>query len=279
MNAVQFLFTKMHGLGNDFIMLDLISQNAKLLAKHVRKLADRRRGIGCDQVLTAEPPESPDADFRCRIYNANGSEAEQCGNGVRCLAVFVRDRHLTTRQRLRVETPGGIVELEVLKDRQVRVNMGAPRLAPADIPFLRDQRADEYTLALPDRSLQIGALSMGNPHAVSLVDDIDTAPVAELGPQIERHGDFPKQVNAGFMQVLSREEIRLRVHERGVGETPACGSGACAAVVVGRLRGLLDETVTARLPGGALEISWAGEGQAVMMTGPATKVFDGRILA
>ena len=279
MNAMQFLFTKMHGLGNDFVMLDLISQNAKLLAKHVRKLADRRRGIGCDQVLTAEPPESPDADFRCRIYNANGSEAEQCGNGVRCLAVFVRDRQLTTRQRLRVETPGGIVELEVLKDRQVRVNMGAPRLAPADIPFLRDQRADEYTLALPDRSLQIGALSMGNPHAVSLVDDIDTAPVAELGPQIERHGDFPKQVNAGFMQVLSREEIRLRVHERGLGETPACGSGACAAVVVGRLRGLLDETVTARLPGGALEISWAGEGQAVMMTGPATKVFDGRILA
>ncbi len=270
-------FTKMHGLGNDFVMLDLISQRCKLRASHVRKLADRRLGIGCDQVLVVEPPENPDVDFRYRIYNADGREVEQCGNGARCIASFVRDRKLTAKDHIRVQTSNGIIELRVRKDMQIEVDMGAPLLEPAQVPFRADARAADYPLKLGDRELRIGAVSMGNPHAVTLVDFIETAAVAELGPLIEHHPDFPEQVNAGFMQVISAQEIKLRVFERGVGETRACGSGACAAVVAGRIQGLLDEQVAVHLCGGDLQIAWAGEGHPVIMTGPTTKVFEGSV--
>ncbi|MCZ6829623.1 MAG: diaminopimelate epimerase [Gammaproteobacteria bacterium] len=270
-------FTKMHGLGNDFVVLDLISQRFKLRARHVRKLADRRRGIGCDQVLVVEPPRNPDADFRYRIYNADGSEVEQCGNGARCFAKFVRDHKLTTRTRLVVETNTGILHLKTRRDRQVEVDMGAPELEPAAIPYAAAQRADQYILSVADTELVIAVVSMGNPHAVTVVTDTSTAPVAELGPLIEHHPDFPQQVNAGFMQIVSPRSIKLRVHERGVGETQACGSGACAAVVAGRQQGLLEERVQVDLPGGALQITWAGEGHPVIMTGPATTVFEGTV--
>ena len=270
-------FTKMHGLGNDFVMLDLISQRCKLRSSHIRKLADRKRGVGCDQVLVVEAPQNPDVDFRYRIFNADGREVEQCGNGARCFAQFVRDRKLTARENIVVETSTGIMRMQVLDRKNVCVDMGVPELTPQKIPFQRDEQAPEYTLDLPGRSLQIGAVSMGNPHAVTVVDSCEQAPVQELGPQVEKHPDFPQQVNAGFMEVRSRGEIQLRVFERGVGETEACGSGACAAVVAGRVQGLLDEQVTVQLLGGELEISWAGEGQAVMMTGPTARVFEGSI--
>lgn len=270
-------FTKMHGLGNDFVMLDLVTQRCTLRPAHIRKLADRRLGIGCDQVLVVEAPQDPEMDFLYRIYNADGREVEQCGNGARCFARFVRDRKLTTRDHLRVQTCNGIMEMQVLDNSRVAVNMGTPVLEPAAIPFRAGQRAASYTLQLANREVLIGAVSMGNPHAVLLVDDVDTAPVAELGPIIERHTDFPQQVNVGFMQVLSTSEIRLRVFERGVGETLACGSGACAAVVAGREQGLLAAQVLVHLTGGELEIAWAGESHAVMMTGPTTRVFEGSI--
>lgn len=270
-------FTKMHGLGNDFVMLDLISQRCKLRPGHIRKLADRRRGIGCDQVLVIEPPEDPDVDFRYRIYNADGREVEQCGNGARCVARFVRDRRLTSKHEIRVETCNGVMDLRVREDKLVEVNMGAPILDPASIPFRAPAQASDYSLQLADTSLRIGAVSMGNPHAVTVVDNVATTAVEDLGPLIERHPDFPEQVNAGFMQVVHPGEIHLRVFERGVGETQACGSGACAAVVAGRLLGLLDEQVTVHLVGGDLEIAWVGESHPVMMTGPATRVFEGSV--
>jgi diaminopimelate epimerase len=270
-------FTKMHGLGNDFVMLDLISQRCNLRAGHIRKLADRRRGIGCDQVLVIEAPEDPDVDFRYRIYNADGREVEQCGNGARCVARFVRDRRLTSKQEIRVETRNGVMDLRVREDKLVEVNMGAPILDPALIPFKAAAQARDYPLELADTSLRICAVSMGNPHAVTLVDTVAEAPVEELGPLIEQHPDFPEQVNTGFMQVVHPGEIHLRVFERGVGETQACGSGACAAVVAGRLLGLLEEQVSVHLAGGDLEIAWAGESHPVMMTGPVTRVFEGSI--
>jgi diaminopimelate epimerase len=274
---VRLKFTKMQGLGNDFVIVDLVSQRCNLRARHIRKLADRRLGVGCDQVLLVEPPQNPDVDFRYRIFNADGREVEQCGNGARCVARFVRDRRLTHHSRIVVETAGGHMTLRVRKDKQVEVDMGIPRFEPPDIPFEASGRATTYALDVAGRQVEISALSIGNPHAVMLVDDVDEAPVRELGPLVEAHPRFPQQVNAGFMQVLSRQEIRLRVFERGVGETRACGSGACAAVVAGRIRGLLDEKVTVHLTGGDLEIIWAGESQPVMMTGPATRVFEGSI--
>lgn len=270
-------FTKMHGCGNDFVVLDLISQRFQLKERHIRKLADRHFGIGCDQVLVVEPPADPDVDFRYRIYNADGGEVEQCGNGARCFAKFVRDNRLTGKDLLRVETRAGIIELEITRNKNVRVNMGVPRLNPADIPFRAAARAPAYPLRVDAQSYEIGAVSMGNPHAVLLVDDVATAPVATLGPKLEAHPDFPQRVNAGFMQVLSRSEINLRVFERGAGETLACGTGACAAVVSGQLRGLLDNEVQVNLPGGSLSIEWHGEGRPVMMTGPATTVYEGQI--
>lgn len=270
-------FTKMHGLGNDFVMLDLISQRCTLRSGHIRKIADRRRGIGCDQVLAIEAPEDPDVDFRYRIYNADGREVEQCGNGARCVARFVRDRRLTSKQDIRVETCKGVMDLRVREDKLIEVNMGAPTLDPASIPFNAVTQATDYELELAGTLLRICAVSMGNPHAVTLVDNVADAPVEELGPLIERHPDFPEQVNAGFMQIVHPGEIHLRVFERGVGETQACGSGACAAVVAGRLLGLLEEQVKVHLVGGDLEIAWVGESHPVIMTGPATRVFEGSV--
>jgi diaminopimelate epimerase len=274
---VLLRFTKMHGLGNDFVVLDLITQSLQLDGRLIRFLADRHRGVGCDQVLVVEPPTDPEMDFRYRIFNQDGSEAQQCGNGARCIAKFIRDRRLSAKRRLRVETLGGPISLTAGKGNVVTVSMGVPRLAPQEIPFEAARQAASYTLEACGQRVEIGAVSMGNPHAVLVVDDVDTAPVATLGPAIEAHPDFPERTNVGFMQLLARNEIRLRVFERGVGETMACGSGACAAVVAGRVRGLLDERVRVNLPGGFLQIEWRGPGEPLMMTGPATTVFDGQI--
>ena len=274
-------FTKMHGLGNDFVVIDAVSQSVTITPELARKLGDRRFGVGCDQILVVEPPNQADVDFGYRIFNQDGSEVEQCGNGARCFAKFVRDRRLTGKNTIRVETACGIIELEVQGDNQVRVNMGIPILEPEKIPFIADAISTNYNIDVAEhgesKTLSISAVSMGNPHAVLKVDDTDTAPVAILGPAIESHTCFPQRVNAGFMQVLNRNEINLRVYERGAGETLACGTGACAAVVAGQLQDLLDSPVTVNLPGGSLVIEWPGKGQPVIMTGPATTVFHGRI--
>ena len=274
-------FTKMHGLGNDFVVIDAVSQSVTITPELARKLGDRRFGVGCDQILVVEPPNQADVDFGYRIFNQDGSEVEQCGNGARCFAKFVRDRRLTGKNTIRVETACGIIELEVQGDNQVRVNMGVPILEPEKIPFIADAINTNYSIDVAEhdesKTLSISAVSMGNPHAVLKVDDTDTAPVATLGPEIESHTRFPQRVNAGFMQVLNRNEINLRVYERGAGETLACGTGACAAVVAGQLQDLLDSPVTVNLPGGSLVIEWPGKGQPVIMTGPATTVFHGRI--
>lgn len=270
-------FTKMHGLGNDFVVLDLVTQRFKITEKHIRKLADRRFGIGCDQVLLVEIPQNPEVDFRYRIFNGDGIEVEQCGNGARCFAKFVRDKKLTGKSKIRVETNTGIIELSMTEDRQVRVNMGKPELEPAQIPFNAAQRSLLYPLDVDGEQLSIGAVSMGNPHAVLQVDNVEHAPVERLGPAIECHPRFPQKVNAGFMQVVNSKKIRLRVYERAAGETLACGTGACAAVVSGQLQGLLDQRVTVALAGGELTIEWRGEGHPVIMTGPASSVFEGQI--
>jgi diaminopimelate epimerase len=270
-------FTKMHGAGNDFVVIDLVSQRYKLRTRDVRKLADRHFGVGCDQVLVVEPPGRPDVDFRYRIFNADGGEVEHCGNGARCFARFVREKQLTAKRVIKVEAACGILELRMRNRSEVEVQMGVPRFEPEAIPLRAPARAASYPLQLQDEALEIGAVSMGNPHAVLRVNDTRTADVARLGPLIEAHPDFPQRVNAGFMQVLSRQAIKLRVYERGAGETLACGTGACAAVVYGINRGWLDDLVTAELPGGKLTISWAGEGQPVIMTGPTEVVFEGSI--
>jgi diaminopimelate epimerase len=270
-------FTKMHGIGNDFVVFDAVRQQVQLDATAIRRLADRRFGVGCDQVLLVEPPRLPGADFHYRIFNADGSEVEQCGNGARCFARFVRDRGLTDKDEIPVGTAAGLIRLFVEPDGRIRVDMGVPILEPALIPFLADGESPTYELDLDGETLTIGAVSMGNPHAVALVDDVDRAPVERLGPRIESHPRFPRRVNAGFMQVLAPDCIRLRVHERGAGETLACGTGACAAVVSGRLRGLLGARVRVELPGGDLVIQWSGTGQPVLMTGPAERVFEGEI--
>jgi diaminopimelate epimerase len=270
-------FTKMQGLGNDFVVLDGIRETLRLDDGTIRRLADRRFGIGCDQVLVVEPPRLTGTDFHYRIFNADGSEVEQCGNGARCFARFVRDQGLTDKTEIPVGTAAGPIRLHVEPDGQVRVDMGPPVLEPERIPFLAERQAVTYPLELDGQVLEIGAVSMGNPHAVLLVDDVDSAAVADLGPRIEHHPRFPQRVNVGFMQVLGPDQIRLRVHERGVGETLACGTGACAAVVSGRLRGLLGPRARVSLPGGDLVIEWPGEPQPVLMTGPAERVFEGEI--
>lgn len=279
---MRLKFSKMHGLGNDFVVIDAISQSVRLSPERIRYIADRHFGIGCDQILLVEIPESSAVDFRYRIFNSDGSEVENCGNGARCFARFVRDRKLTGKKLIKVETAGGIIELNVQDDEQVSVNMGVPRLNPEQIPFIGENktslvRALTYPLPVAGNQLQISAVSMGNPHAVLLVDDVKTAEVEKLGPLVERHAQFPARVNAGFMQVISRDEINLRVYERGAGETLACGTGACAAVVAGRLRGLLNDKVKVNLPGGSLRIEWPDESSPVMMTGPAEFVFHGQI--
>jgi diaminopimelate epimerase len=271
-------FTKMHGLGNDFVVLDALrGPLPPLTPERIRRLADRHFGAGCDQVLLVAPPDTAGADFRYRIFNHDGGEVEQCGNGARCFARYVRARGYTGKHDITVDTAAGRIHLQVLPDERVRVDMGAPRFEPADIPFDAPARAPQYPLEVGGEILWISALSMGNPHAVLRVDDVAAAPVARLGPLIEQHPRFPRRVNAGFMQVLAPQTIRLRVHERGAGETLACGTGACAAAVAGMQHGLLDGQVTVLLPGGTLDIAWAGEGQPVLMTGAAEFVFTGEI--
>ena len=270
-------FTKMHGLGNDFVVIDAIRQVVALSPEQVRFLADRRFGVGCDQVLLVEPARLSGTAFHYRIFNADGSEVEQCGNGARCFARFVRDQGFTRDDVIRVGTARGPITLHVEPDGQVRVDMGAPRLEPADLPFDAPARATTYPIEAGGEVVEIGAVSMGNPHAVLLVEDVASAPVERLGPLLESHPRFPRRVNAGFMAVKGRDRIDLRVYERGSGETLACGTGACAAVVSGRLRGLLDEHVRVRLPGGELRVSWQGGDAPVWMTGPAVTVFEGTI--
>ncbi len=270
-------FSKMHGLGNDFMVVDAISQPFRLRPEMIRELADRNFGIGFDQLLVVEPPGLPDVDFRYRIFNADGSEVEQCGNGARCFAKFVRDQRLTNKKVIRVQTSAGVIELRVVKDGMVMVNMGVPELNPPAIPFAAEQRKNVYTVEAGAETVELSAVSMGNPHAVIVVDDVDTAPVADLGPRLESHPRFPSRANIGFLQVVNRGHVRLRVYERGSGETLACGSGACAAVVAGCLRGLLDNRVEVELRGGRLVVEWQGEGTPVMMEGPATSVFEGQL--
>lgn len=270
-------FTKMHGLGNDFMVVDAISHPFRLSADMIRELANRNFGIGFDQLLVVEPPGLPDVDFRYRIFNSDGSEVEQCGNGARCFARFVRDQRLTNKKVIRVQTAKGVIELRVGKGGLITVDMGVPELNPPAIPFAADRRKEVYTVEVGNETVELSAISMGNPHGVLLVDNVDTAPVTELGPGLENHPRFPSRANIGFLQVLDRGHVRLRVFERGAGETLACGSGACAAVVAGRLRGLLDPRVDVELRGGHLVIEWQGEGAPVMMEGYANSVFEGQL--
>jgi diaminopimelate epimerase len=271
-------FAKMQGLGNDFVVIDAVRQRVALTPGQVRRLADRRFGVGCDQVLVVERPTRGDVDFRYRIFNADGGEVEQCGNGARCFVKFVRDQGLTTRRELRVDTAGGLIVPRLRDDGEVSVDMGVPRFAPADIPFVGDDDgAVVRQIDVDGNRLEVTIVSMGNPHAVQVVADVDLAPVATQGPQLEHHPRFPQGVNAGYMQIRDRANIRLRVWERGAGETLACGTGACAAVVAGVVRGLLDPAVRVETRGGALSVAWAGPGTTVTMTGPATTVFEGEI--
>jgi len=271
-------FTKMHGLGNDFVVFDAIHQRVDLSAAQVRAIADRHFGIGCDQVLLVESPTLAGVDFRYRIFNADGGEVQQCGNGARCFARFVYDKGLTDKRELRVETASGIIEPRLTDDGLVTVNMGAPRFAPAQIPFLAEAEAIVHTIMVAGEPVEVSVVSMGNPHAVRVVCNLDDAPVQSLGAQIECHPQFPERVNVGFMQVVHRRALRLRVFERGSGETLACGTGACAAVVAGVRRGLLDDTVTVHTRGGDLSIQWSGGlSDPVWLSGPAVTVFEGEI--
>ena len=270
-------FTKMHGLGNDFMVLDLVNQHVTLTPERIREWSNRKTGIGFDQLLLIEPTTVPGCDFAYRIYNADGGEVEHCGNGSRCVPRFLVDKGLTHKQQLTFAMAKGTIHTRLEDDGLVTVDMGPPDLIPANIPLVADRQALVYPLEVAGNVIDISAISMGNPHAVQLVQEVDTAPVATEGPLIEHHPRFPERVNAGFMQVLDRGNIRLRVYERGSGETLACGTGACAAVVAGRLRGLLDEVVNVQTHGGILRIQWQGEGHPVWMTGPATTVFEGQI--
>ncbi len=270
-------FTKMHGAGNDFVVFDGVSRPIHLTPELIRRLADRHFGIGCDQVLLVERPVASGADFRYRIFNADGGEVGQCGNGARCFVRFVRDKRLTAKDEIALETLAGMIYPRLEPDGSVSVNMGVPRFAPDEVPFEAAARQNVYDLKVDGQTLSMNVLSMGNPHAVQVVPDVDSAPVNTQGPIIERHPRFPQGVNAGYLQIVDRQHIRLRVFERGAGETLACGSGACAAVVAGRQRGLLDDKVDVTLLGGTLRVFWAGEGQPVRMTGPAVAVFEGTI--
>ena len=274
---MKLKFTKMQGAGNDFIVIDATRTPVALDAAAIRRLSDRHLGIGFDQMLVVEPARTPDSDFYYRIFNADGGEVSQCGNGARCFVRYVSDKNLSAKIAIRVETRSGIIEPRLERDGRVTVNMGVPIFEPARIPFVTDRRATSYALAVDGREREISALSMGNPHAVQTVDNVDTAPVADEGPLIESHLRFPEQVNAGYMQIVERNHIKLRVYERGAGETLSCGTGACAAAVAGITRGLLDSPVKVQTRGGVLEISWAGEVQPVFMTGPAQSVFEGEI--
>ncbi|KZX56503.1 MULTISPECIES: diaminopimelate epimerase [Vibrio] len=274
---MHFHFSKMHGLGNDFMVVDCITQNIFFSPDLIRRLADRHTGVGFDQLLVVEAPYDPETDFHYRIFNADGSEVEQCGNGARCFARFVRMKGLTNKYSINVSTKKGKMVLKIEENDLITVNMGIPEFEPSKIPFKAKQPEKTYILRTDAHTLFCGAVSMGNPHVVTVVDDVDTADVDTLGPLLESHERFPERVNAGFMQVVNREEVRLRVYERGAGETQACGSGACGAVAVGITQGLLAENVKVSLPGGDLHISWQGPGKPLYMTGPATHVFDGQL--
>lgn len=270
-------FTKMHGLGNDFMVVDLISQKVCLDTMTIQRLADRHFGIGFDQLLIVEPPDVPNVDFKYRIFNADGSEVEQCGNGVRCFARFVHERQLTTKTKIKVQTKSGIVEPELGANGWVRVNMGYPKFLPQEIPFIAQDVENLYDIDLSgDEQLTIDVVNMGNPHAVTIVSDVIAADVARIGPQVESHERFPQRVNVGFMQIIDEKHARLRVFERGVGETLACGTGACAAAISGMRRGLLSNSVEVELAGGQLLIEW-NEGDVVWMTGPTATVYQGRL--
>ncbi|WP_026188257.1 diaminopimelate epimerase [Methyloversatilis universalis] len=274
---MKLRFSKMHGLGNDFVVIDAIRQQVDLTPERVRFLADRHFGVGCDQLLVVEPAQQPDVDFRYRIFNADGGEVEQCGNGARCFVRFVIEQGLTDKREIRVETKSGVITLSAQDDGQVTVNMGVPVFEPARIPFQSDSDAFVQPLDVAGAAVAITAVSMGNPHAVQVVADADAAPVGVQGPLIESHLRFPARVNAGFMQVADPHHIRLRVYERGAGETLACGTGACAAVAAGIVRNLLESPVRVSTRGGELNIAWAGEGTPVFMTGPAVTVFEADI--
>lgn len=273
---MKISFVKMHGAGNDFVVIDATAAPVNLEREERRWLADRRLGIGFDQLLIVEAARSEE-DFHYRIFNADGGEVEQCGNGVRCVARFIHERGLSQKTHLRLGSLGGVLEAELLDDGQVRVNMGAPRLAPAEIPLLAEAESVTYAIQLEGETVDVGAVSMGNPHAVLMVNDTDNTPVADLGEMLESHEKFPNRANIGFMQRIDQGHIRLRVFERGVGETLACGTGACAAVVWGIVADQLDNTVEVQLPGGVLVVSWQGRGSPVFLTGPAVTVFEGNI--
>jgi diaminopimelate epimerase len=270
-------FTKMHGLGNDFVVIDAINQHITLTSEQIKRMSDRHFGIGFDQLLLVENTVSDNSDFKYRIFNADGGEVAQCGNGARCFARFVRDKMLSDKDEIRVSTDSGPLLLRFDDDNRITVDMGVPRHAPAEIPVLAQQESRFYSIFVDGKEKVFGAVSMGNPHAVLQVTDIKKAPVAQWGAALESHAFFPERVNVGFMQVLDRQHIKLRVFERGAAETLACGSGACAAVVIGIEHDLLDHEVSVELPGGMLTINWPGRGYPVLMTGPAVSVFEGQI--
>ncbi len=274
---MRLRFTKMQGVGNDFVVVDAIGQNVLLDAARVRQIADRHFGVGCDQLLLIERPRSPGTDFYYRIFNADGEEVQHCGNGARCFLRYVRDKHLTDKREIRVETMAGVITPRLETDGQVTVDMGPPIFAPGSIPFIAEREQLTYRLDVDGKTIEVSALSMGNPHAVQVVADVDAAPVTTQGPLIERHARFPQRVNAGYMQIVDPHRIRLRVYERGAGETLACGTGACAAVVAGIARGLLTSPVTVQTRGGDLTIRWDGAAEPVLMTGPAQTVFEGEL--
>lgn len=274
---MKLRFTKMHGLGNDFVVIDGVTEPFEPTTEQVRFLGDRNFGVGFDQLLLVEPPRNEETDFCYRIWNADGGEVEQCGNGARCFARFVRDKGLTDKDEIVVETASGIITLKIESNGWVTVNMGAPILQPAQIPFVAESQASSYTIDVEGEALEVGAVSMGNPHVVVTVDALSDQRVETLGPKLESHLRFPQRVNVGFMQVINRSEINLRVYERGAGETLACGTGTCGAVVAGILQGTLDHAVKAHLRGGDLSIRWEGGDAPVMMTGPAETVFEGVI--
>ncbi|NDW22037.1 diaminopimelate epimerase [Alteromonas hispanica] len=274
---MQVQFSKMHGLGNDFMVIDNVTQNVFFSKDKIKQLADRNFGIGFDQLLMVEPPYDPEQDFHYRIFNADGAEVEQCGNGARCFARFVKQHGLISRNKIVVSTKAGKMVLYLEKDGQVTVNMGKPMFEPASVPLKANKQENTYILRLGDKTLFIGAASMGNPHCVMEVDDVDTALVHEIGPAVEKHERFPEGVNVGFMQVINESHIKLRVFERGSGETLACGSGACAAVAIGQIQGKLGKDVRVDLPGGSLRIRWPGPDSVMKMTGPAEHVYDGQI--
>ncbi|ENO74931.1 diaminopimelate epimerase [Thauera sp. 63] len=274
---MKLRFTKMHGLGNDFVVIDATRAPVDLTPARVKAIADRHFGVGCDQLLVVEPATQPDVDFRYRIFNADGGEVEQCGNGARCFVRFVHDKGLTDKREIRVETKSGVIAPRLREDGLVTVDMGVPELMPAKVPFVSDSDALVQPLQVGEATVAITAVSMGNPHAVQVVADVDTAPVTGQGALIERHPRFPARVNAGFLQIVDAHRVRLRVFERGAGETLACGTGACAAVVAGIVRNLVESPVRVETRGGELEIAWGGPGTPVLMTGPAVTVFEGEM--